>query len=245
MNKQLPHIETGRPARPGQLILERRYRIFRDYLVKLQPESTLIDIGCGNGAQSDFFIPHCEMVVGCDLIHLSETENRLEKKKFSFIQGSALELPFESNSVDMVTAFEVLEHVPSEILALSEINRILKPKGLFLITVPNKWWIFETHGAVVPGFNWVPWNRVPLVSWLPELIHDNLARARIYTAKNLKRKLTEHQFEVLRTGYVTAPMDVLPDGMLRRILRSLVFKGDHTNNPFLSVNLFAVAQKAY
>ncbi len=243
MKKQLPHIETGRPARPGQLILDRRYRIFRDYLAKLHPKSRMIDIGCGNGAQSEYFVPHCQMIIGCDLVHLSQTENPSRSKNFTFVQGSALELPFESNSVEIITAFEVLEHVPSEDAALGEIYRVLKPGGYLLITVPNKWWIFETHGAVVPGLNWIPWNRVPFVSWLPENIHDSLARARIYTAQKLKKKLDQHQFSIANSGYVTAPMDVLPDGPLRRFLRSNVFKGDQTTIPFFSVNIFSVAFK--
>jgi len=188
-------------------------------------------------------MPHCDLVVGCDLIHLSQTEDPLQINNFSFVQGSALNLPFEDESVDIVTAFEVLEHVPNEFSTLQEIYRVLNPGGYFLITVPNKWWIFETHGAVVPGFNWLPWNRIPFVSWLPANIHDRIARARIYTARNLYRILESADFKVLKTGYITAPLDVLPAGILKRILRSNIFKNDVTENPILAVNLYAAAQK--
>ena len=32
----------------------------------------------------------------------------------------------------------------------AECLRVLKPGGRFIISVPNKWWIFETHGADLP-----------------------------------------------------------------------------------------------
>jgi len=48
------------------------------------------------------------------------------------------DLPFSDNSLDIVTAMEVFEHFneyPSKLL--SEITRVLKPKGTLVITVPN------------------------------------------------------------------------------------------------------------
>lgn len=40
-------------------------------------------------------------------------------------------LPFECNSLDVVVSYGVLEHVPNDLESLREINRILKPGGLF------------------------------------------------------------------------------------------------------------------
>jgi SAM-dependent methyltransferase len=46
-------------------------------------------------------------------------------------------LPFEDESVDLVLATEVLEHLPSHAPLLQEIGRILKPGGFFLFSTPN------------------------------------------------------------------------------------------------------------
>lgn len=56
-----------------------------------------------------------------------------------FFVGSALNLPVGNNIADLVTFFDVIEHVPpgTEMQALSEISRILKPRGALLLSTPN------------------------------------------------------------------------------------------------------------
>src|SRR5690606_1113880 len=86
---------------------------------------------------------------------------------------------------DRIISFEVIEHLTSED-AVQFYYESLKPGGLMAISVPNKWWIFETHGAKLPL---LPWNRVPFFSWLPTPIHEKWANARIYTRKRILRLL--------------------------------------------------------
>jgi predicted SAM-dependent methyltransferase len=45
-------------------------------------------------------------------------------------------LPFEDNSVDLIFSHHTLEHVPNYLFALSEIYRVLKHNGVFLMGVP-------------------------------------------------------------------------------------------------------------
>lgn len=56
-------------------------------------------------------------------IHLIKDDNRL---------------PFNDNTFDIVTMLDVLEHIYKQETVLKEINRILKPGGKFIITVPGK-----------------------------------------------------------------------------------------------------------
>lgn len=51
----------------------------------------------------------------------------------------------KSEICDVVFAIEVLEHVEDLDKSLLEINRILKPKGCLYLTVPNKYFPFDTH----------------------------------------------------------------------------------------------------
>ena len=89
---------------------------------------------------------------------------------------------------DRIISFEVIEHLSNE-SGVQYYFDSLKDDGILAITVPNKWWIFETHGANLPL---LPWNRVPFFSWLPKFIHERFANARIYTKKRIKKLLENH-----------------------------------------------------
>ena len=54
--------------------------------------------------------------------------------------GSALALPFEDGSFDVVAAFDVVEHCDPEDAALREIARVLAPGGRLLMSVPAYQW---------------------------------------------------------------------------------------------------------
>jgi SAM-dependent methyltransferase len=51
-------------------------------------------------------------------------------------RGSVCALPFADDSLDLVLATDIIEHVEDDALALREINRVLVPGGHALITVP-------------------------------------------------------------------------------------------------------------
>lgn len=240
---QLQHIELGRPARPGQLILERRFNLTRQLIPGFSSIDAMLDIGCGNGAQTVYFTGCARRLIGVDLVPIHQAESTLGNRGFTFVRTDAGFLPFKDERFEMVTAFEVLEHFPSDRQSINETFRVLKKAGYFLLSVPNKWWIFESHGATVSGFNWIPWNRIPFVGWLPDVVHRRIARARIYTMARAVRLAKDAGFEILEKGYITAPLDVLPDGILRTILRKTLFNGDRTDNPFLAVNLFILCRK--
>jgi SAM-dependent methyltransferase len=61
----------------------------------------------------------------------------------TFVLGSALELPFEADTFDAVTMFDVLEHLPpgTEAHALQEIRRVLRPGGLLALSTPHRHWL--------------------------------------------------------------------------------------------------------
>ena len=86
---------------------------------------------------------------------------------------------------DRIISFEVIEHLKDE-NNVKAYYEALKDGGLAAISVPNKWWIFETHGTRLPL---LPWNRVPFFPWLPKPIHERFANARIYTKKRIKNLL--------------------------------------------------------
>ena len=56
-------------------------------------------------------------------------------------------LPFDDGSFDVVTIFEVLEHVYDQAFVLNELYRVLRPGGRIVISVPQKYlFSFLDHG---------------------------------------------------------------------------------------------------
>jgi ubiquinone/menaquinone biosynthesis C-methylase UbiE len=210
------------------------------------PAENLLDIGCGNGSQTEFFARHLKFCIGIDLQYsrLAGFDSSLRQAgilNISMIGGSAEQLPFQDRSFSIVTCFEMLEHVPDQQQTLREIWRVLKLGGTIILSVPHRWWIFETHGAILPL---LPWNRVPFFSWLPKRLHDRWARARNYTHGEIAQILQHSGFCEIRTRLLTAPMDVVKVKQIQGLLRSTLFCGDTTRVPALASNIFAYAKKS-
>ena len=236
---------TGKPADHGQFVLERRARLVRPLLPPYGGH--LVDFGCGNGAQTLRFLDGFDSVTGVDVAPAQLDAFRAECRRLAIesrvrtvlTDGDAL--PLDDGCADVVTSFTVLEHVNDDRVVLLEMRRVLKPGGLLVITVPNRWWVFETHGANLPL---LPWNRVPLVSWWPKRWHDRWARARIYRRREILALVTQCGFEVVMSARLTAPMDVLPTGWLKRLARATLFRSDRTPWPFLATEILVAARPA-
>lgn len=92
----------------------------------------LLDVGCGSKPYKSLFV--VEDYVGLDI----DSENtRLSGTADKLYDGK--DFPFEDNSFDSVLCNQVLEHVFNPQDFLSEINRVLKPGGRLLLTVPFVW----------------------------------------------------------------------------------------------------------
>lgn len=115
--------------------------------VKLDNNSgVMLDLGCGEGrhifgAMQQFPDLQC---VGLDphLESLDKSQEGLElfeslsNNTTTFLSGSAYSLPFADSTFDLVVCSEVLEHLHEYRDAITEINRVLKPGGKFLASVP-------------------------------------------------------------------------------------------------------------
>jgi cyclopropane fatty-acyl-phospholipid synthase-like methyltransferase len=203
---------------------------------------TCIEIGCGTGATINRVAGKFKNALGVDIYDYAAPFNEQRQKNnvsnTRFLQCD-LEKQDLNETFDRLISFEVIEHLQSED-SVSRYASVLNDGGLAAITVPNKWWIFETHGARLPL---LPWNRVPFFSWLPRPIHERFANARIYTLQRIISLLQKHGFTVLNHQYVTAPMDVLKEGWLKRKLVKYLFRGDSTRVPILSTSIFVMAKK--
>lgn len=110
-----------------------------------------------------------------------------------FVRASALQMPFEDNSFDVVFSAATLEHVgsrDSQKKMLEECYRVCK-KGMF-ITTPNKWYPVDFH------------TLLPFVHWLPRTIST-----RILNALGLSYFSKEENLNLLSQKNLTEFMDQL------------------------------------
>jgi ubiquinone/menaquinone biosynthesis C-methylase UbiE len=243
-------IELGKPADYGQFIVERRYQLALDFAGDaMQGGGFYLDVGCGNGAQTVLFAKHFKKWLGIDVEEERLKEFRHELARQHYACGDAVydiaiyhgnHIPAGMNEVDVLTCIEVIEHTQDDAATIAELYRVLRKGGTAIITVPNKWWIFETHGAHLP---FLPWNRVPFFSWLPKFIHSKYAKARIYRRSEILRLMRSAGFKIRKDMYVTAPMDMIKQPFLQRIARGWIFKDHSTSIPMLATSVMVIATK--
>lgn len=140
-------------SKVGDLSFRRRILTLLDYL-DVQSSDKVLDAGCGEG----FYVMLLDQLYGCQVVGLDNDPEILERAKkwvgekgnVQFIVGDVTNLPFESESFDKIILSEVLEHVPDDRQALSEMYRVLKPNGILGITVPN-----HNYPFLWDPLNWV------------------------------------------------------------------------------------------
>ncbi|HTF30644.1 MAG TPA: methyltransferase domain-containing protein [Flavitalea sp.] len=232
----------GKPADDVDKIITRRISILEQYPEFFDTNADLIEVGSGSGATITRLAHRFKSATGIDIFDYTDEYKKQQLKNGDTISTfKKLDLEQEPlpGTYDRLISFEVIEHLRSDD-SISKYNDLLRPGGLAAITVPNKWWIFETHGAKLPL---LPWNRVPFFSWLPTPIHERYANARIYTRNRIERLFEKHGFTIIDTVYVTAPMDVLKEGRLKDFVTKNIFKSDTTSSPFLATSVFVLAKK--
>ena len=93
----------------------------------------VLDIGCGNGDISQHFAAANE-VDGVDV----DDRRRPENRGFRFARVESERLPFGDGAFDIVLSNHVIEHVADQVLHLTEIARVLPPRGLAYLATPNR-----------------------------------------------------------------------------------------------------------
>ncbi len=107
------------------------YRNIRQYSHNIK--GVTLDIGCGSRPYEKLFT--VEKYIGMDV--QTSGHNHSDSKIDIYYDG--INFPLENESVDSIVSFEVLEHVFNPDKFLSEANRVLKPGGSALFTVPFIW----------------------------------------------------------------------------------------------------------
>jgi len=132
----------------------------------------VLDIGSSHGTLHKEIMKKTNLhVFALDVVTINEKGEPVCYPNFK--QGMAEENPYKDNVFDCVVMGEMLEHAKDPIKALQEAHRVLKPKGLLLISTPNKVsWINRT----TKGYEGKAWktgyghNIIQTIGGLKELL---------------------------------------------------------------------------
>lgn len=103
----------------------------------------ILDLGCGLG-ETTRKLESFGTVIGVDTA--KEAVQMARERGLSQVEVMNIcSLSLPSDFFDLVTAFDVLEHIEDDQKALGEICRVLKKGGLFLLTVPACPWLWSFH----------------------------------------------------------------------------------------------------
>lgn len=156
----------------------------------LSPSPVIVDVGCGTGATAAL-LQRYGMVVGVDISPLALGWSRLRGLK-NLLLCSAETLPIVSDSVDVIVATDILEHMDDDVAVLREFHRVLKPGGYVVVTVPAYSILWSEHDLA-------------------------LMHRRRYVARTLGRRCRLAGFEVMRLTY--ALFFLFPLALVMRLLK--------------------------
>jgi SAM-dependent methyltransferase len=162
----------------------------------------ILDVGCGTGANLIMLSKYGD----AEGVDLSEDalafcrERGLDRVRL----GAGEALPYDDCSFDLVTAFDVVEHMDDDLAGLSEMHRVLRPGGRALLFVPTFMFL---------------WG----------LQDDVSHHRRRYRLPELRRVLEQAGFEIERTTYANITF-FLPILVGRKLMQWTGIKAESENN---------------
>ncbi|MEO0224079.1 MAG: class I SAM-dependent methyltransferase [candidate division WOR-3 bacterium] len=118
-------------------LAEQRYRIVKRILSSFKGRNRILDIGCGSYPKFLMSLDFKEKF-GIDKYDYDFNNYGVNFVKFDLEKNKVL--PFEDNFFDVITALALIEHLEKNVVEnlFFEAFRILKNKGIFIITTPSK-----------------------------------------------------------------------------------------------------------
>jgi 2-polyprenyl-3-methyl-5-hydroxy-6-metoxy-1,4-benzoquinol methylase len=163
-----PLIEDVPPATPAEHTLRLMHLRAYDEAVRHAAGRDVLDVGCNTGYGTIRFVPVARRVVGVDVSPraIDAARQRAVDGPPEFVLGSGFELPFGDAEFDLVTSFQVLEHVPDPRAFLANLAKVTRPGGQIILATPN------AAIRLYPGM--APWNRFHVREYMADELRSLL-----------------------------------------------------------------------
>jgi len=203
---------------------------------------SVLENGCGVGMYVEHLAPYCKAITGLEY----DFERAVEARKNSdqIINAAGEKLPFPEGIFSLIVSHEVLEHVRDDVLAVSEMVRVLQPGGRIALFVPNRGYPFETHGVFWRGQ--YHFGNKPLVNWLPSRWRNILApHVRVYINKDLERLFTDLPVRFVERAIIFGAYDniIVRLGAAGRALRAVLQWAERTPLRIFGLSHFWIVEK--
>mgnify|MGYP000070605173 CR=1 FL=1 len=190
-------------------IFEDRVRIVRDIIKELETKGEnlqcILDLGCGNGEITVEVTRN--LITPVEIYGVDINDNLLKKARergIIIFHGdlNSDKLPFQDESIDLALALEVIEHLYNTDNFLSEIYRVLRHNGYFILTTPNlSWWI----NRVVLLFGYQPYLTDVSLKYDVGKLFKKPSKAtypgdhiRMFTLPALRQLLSIYNFKIVK-----------------------------------------------
>jgi GT2 family glycosyltransferase/glycosyltransferase involved in cell wall biosynthesis/SAM-dependent methyltransferase len=163
---------TGERVIPGKVDADLFNEHFARYLYARQfcVGQKVLDTGCGVGYGTSHLAEVASQVLGIDnepqairyaCLHYAHPNAK-------YIVGDCQRLPLPSQTFDLATSFELIEHLTDAAQYLGEIRRVLKSDGTFVVSTPNRPVYNEHLDDIANPFHVREWDLEEFVSLLEE-----------------------------------------------------------------------------
>lgn len=112
----------------------------------------LLEIGGGGGGLFEWVKGSARTYINVEpgqIILRGRGLDRLEDPRYACIKCSAEDVPLEDESIDVIISTASFDHIPEYRKALSEVRRLLRKNGSFILTLNNRrsWWKILLSGT--------------------------------------------------------------------------------------------------
>jgi ubiquinone/menaquinone biosynthesis C-methylase UbiE len=156
INKDFTNVteQPGQKATKEQFsIMMTRYNLAANHC----ENNDVLEVACGSGTGLGYISKKAKSVVGGDidskLVEIAKS-NYEDNPKVKVLQLDALNLPFETNTFDVVLLYEAIYYLPNVEQFLKEVKRVLRQNGQLIISTVNCQW----HGFNPSPFSTKYWS---------------------------------------------------------------------------------------
>lgn len=176
---RIPLTEINKKT--DERILPEGFRSKEDYLLYLRhlfayefakrkalENNLVLEIGSGEGYGTSLISQNVSKIIGLDVdpATVSNASSKYGSERCMFRTYDGVSVPYAPDTFDIVISFQVIEHIENVPLYISEVYRVLRDNGIFILTTPNR--IYRLK----PGQE--PWNKYHIREFYPHEVRNVL-----------------------------------------------------------------------